>query len=256
MMAQGEHVIHNGTAWDEERLTQLPDNRIRIVMMDCGNGMKGLTKSEYSTVDQFQEISDILGEHTVCKLVTHHEWTNSSDFRRNLKDAIVKDMPTIIQINAVTHTDDGILTKGTWWQTNCMTANIEVAIREHKHSIKSIILNMPKASQVAYEMKTTDPIPVYCLDADAYPPVAISQQEITNKLSRFYMMTSCNPDNIAQHMQQSDLSTNVQTLYDLVMHFNEETPRDDEPDSYYREGMEVIKQECKSIVDILEQDSA
>ena len=40
------------------------------------------------------------------------------------------------------------------------------------------------------------------------------------------------------------------------MHFIEKTPRDDEPDPYYREGMEVIKQECKSIVDILEQDSA
>ncbi len=168
----------------------------------------------------------------------------------------MEDMPTIIQINAAKHTDDGILTKDTWRQHSCMAANIEAAIREHKHSIKSIILNMPKASQLAYEMKATDPIPVYCLDADAYPAVAISQQEITNKLSRFYMMTSCNPDNIAQHMQQSDLPTNAQTLYNLAMHFIEKTTRDDDPDPYYREGMEIIKQECKSIVDILEQDSA
>jgi hypothetical protein len=51
------------------------------------------------------------------------------------------------------------------------------------------------------------------------------------------------------------LSTNAQTLYNLVIHFIEKTPRDDEPDPLYREGMEVIKQECKSIVDILEQDS-
>jgi hypothetical protein len=56
-------------------------------------------------------------------------------------------------------------------------------------------------------------------------------------------------------MQQSDLSMNAQTLYNLVMHFIEKTPRDDEPDPNYREGMEIIKQECKSIVDILEQDS-
>jgi hypothetical protein len=88
-----------------------------------------------------------------------------------LKDAIVKDVPTIIQINAMTHTDDGILTKGTWWQTNCMAADIEAAIREHTHSIKTTILNMPKASQLAYAMKATNLIPVYCLDADAYPAV-------------------------------------------------------------------------------------
>ncbi len=40
------------------------------------------------------------------------------------------------------------------------------------------------------------------------------------------------------------------------MHFIEKTPRDDDPDPFYQEGMEVMKQECKSIVDILEQDSA
>ena len=73
-----------------------------------------LAKPEYSTVDQFQELSDMLSENAVCKLVTQHECTNPNDFRRKLKDAIVKDVPTIIQINAMTHTDDGILTKGTW----------------------------------------------------------------------------------------------------------------------------------------------
>jgi hypothetical protein len=199
-MTQCEHDVHNGTAWDEDCLTQLPETRICIVMMDCGNGMDYLSKPEYSTEKQFRDFSDMLGANAVCKLVTHHECTNPDDFKRKMKDAIVKDVPTIIQINAMTHTDDGILTKGTWWQTNCMAANIEAVIREHKHSIKSIILNMPKASQLAYEMKETDLIPVYYLDPDAYPAVAISQQEITNILSRFYMMSSCNPENIAQHM--------------------------------------------------------
>jgi hypothetical protein len=159
-------------------------------MIDCGNGMDHLAKPEYSTENQFRDFSDILGANAVCKLVTQHECTNPDDFKRKLKDAIMKDVPTIIQINAMTHTDDGILTKGTWWQTDCMAANIEAAIREHKHSIKSIILNMPKASQLAYEMKETDLIPVYYLDADAYPAVAISQQEITNRLSIFYRMSS------------------------------------------------------------------
>jgi hypothetical protein len=87
------------------------------------------------------------------QLVTQHEFTNTNDFRQKLKDALMEDMPTIIQINAAKHTDDGILTKDSWWQPNCMAANIEAAIREHKHSIKSIILNMPRASQLSLHMR-------------------------------------------------------------------------------------------------------
>jgi hypothetical protein len=48
--------------------------------------------------------------------------------------------------NATKQADGGIFTKDTWWQTNCMTANIEAAIREHKNSMKSIILNMSTAN--------------------------------------------------------------------------------------------------------------
>ena len=51
------------------------------------------------------------------------------------------------------------------------------------------------------------------------------------------------------------MSTNEQTLYNLVTHFIRKVPRDDEPDPNYQDGMEIIKQECKNIVDILEQDS-
>jgi hypothetical protein len=45
-MAQCEHDVHNGTAWDEDCLTQLPETRICIVMMDCGNGMDHLAKPD------------------------------------------------------------------------------------------------------------------------------------------------------------------------------------------------------------------
>ena len=96
-------------------------------------------------------------------------------------------MPTIIQINAEKHTDDGILSNNTWWQTNYMDANIETGIQDNKHSIKAIILNMSKANHLAYEMKATDSIPIYCLHADAYPTMAMSQKEITSRLSRFYI---------------------------------------------------------------------
>jgi len=86
-----------------------------------------------------------------------------------------------------------------------MAASIETAIQDNKHSIKAIILNMPKANHLAYEMKAMDSIPIYCLHADAYPEMAMSQKEITSRLSRFYMNASSNLDDMAQHMQQSDL---------------------------------------------------
>jgi hypothetical protein len=96
-----------------------------------------------------------------------------------------------------------------------MAASIGTAIQDNKHSIKAIILNMPKANHLAYEMKAMDSIPIYCLHADAYPEMAMSHKEITSRLSRFYMNASSNLDDMAQHMQQSDLSTNVQTLHNL-----------------------------------------
>jgi hypothetical protein len=38
--------IHPTTAWDEDCLTQLPETRICIVMMECGNGMDHLAKPD------------------------------------------------------------------------------------------------------------------------------------------------------------------------------------------------------------------
>ena len=64
------------------------------------------------------------------------------------KDALMEDMPTIIQINAAKHTDGGILTKDTRWQPNCMAAKIEAAIREHKHSIKFSVFKELKWSNL------------------------------------------------------------------------------------------------------------
>ena len=135
-----------------------------------------------------------------------------------------------------------------------MAVNIETTIQDNKQIIKAIILNMPKANHLVYEMKATDSIPIYCLHADAYPKMAMSQKEITSRLSRFYMMASSNLDDMEQHMQQSDLSTNAQTLHDLAMYFIRKVASDDEPDPNYQEGMEIIKQECKNIIDILGQE--
>ena len=54
--------------------------------------------------------------------------TDAYDFRQRLKEALMMDMPTIIQINAEKHNDDGILSNNTWWQPNYMAANIETTI--------------------------------------------------------------------------------------------------------------------------------
>ena len=87
--------------------------------------MQNLAKPEDSTVNQFQKLSNMLGENAVCKLVKQHEYTNTNDFRQKLKDALMKDMPKITQINAARHTDAGILPNNTWRQPNCMSANME-----------------------------------------------------------------------------------------------------------------------------------
>jgi hypothetical protein len=138
-MTEFGHDIHDGTVWDKEHLAQHPDKRIRIVMMDCEDKMGDLAKTEYSTFDQFQEISNMFGENAVCKIVAQHAYTDAYDFRERLQEALLEDMPTIIQINVEKHTDDGILSNNTWWQTNYMTANIETAIQDNKHCIKALI---------------------------------------------------------------------------------------------------------------------
>ena len=91
----------------------------------------------------------------------------------------------------------------------------------------------------------------YPITLGGKPTTCMSQKEITSRLSRFYMMASSNLDDMEQHMQQSDLSTNAQTLHDLAMYFIRKVASDDEPDPNYQEGMEIIKQECKNIIDIL-----
>ena len=201
-MTEYDHDMHNMTAWDRKDLTHQPDTKLHIVMRDCGDGLGHLAaKTEYSTMDQLQEISNMIGDNATCTILTQHEFATVYDFQQRLQKALVKDMPTIIQINAERHTDDGILSNNTWWQPNYMATHIEAVMQECKHSIKAIIFNLPKAHHLAYEMKATDSIPIYCLHADAYPEMATSQKEIMYRLSRFYMMTSSNLDDMDQHMQ-------------------------------------------------------
>ena len=135
-----------------------------------------------------------------------------------------------------------------------MVASIEAATQTYRHNLKAIILNVPDARLLAYEFKMMDGIPIYCLHAAGYPTIAVTQWELTHRLSkfymrasldfRFYMQDSSNFD-VGQYMQESDFTTNVQSLHHLAMCFVQKVPRNDEPDPAYTEGMEIIKQECR-----------
>ena len=99
------------TVWDKKDLAQQPIPKLHIVMMDCGNRLRDLAaKTEYSTLDQFQEISSMLGENAVCTILAQNEYSDAYDFRQRLEasEAFMKDMLTIIHINAGTHNDYGI----------------------------------------------------------------------------------------------------------------------------------------------------
>ena len=70
-MADCDHDMHNMTTWDKEDLAQQPHTKLRIVMMDCGGGLKDrVAKTEYSTLDQFQE-------KAVCRILAQHEYTDA-----------------------------------------------------------------------------------------------------------------------------------------------------------------------------------
>ena len=73
MRSVQDHDIHDGTAWDKEDLAQFPDNSVQTES-HCHGGLWRWTgrpsKTEYSTLDQFQKIRNMLGENAVCKLVT------------------------------------------------------------------------------------------------------------------------------------------------------------------------------------------
>jgi len=105
-MAECDHDMHNMTAWDKEDLTQQPDNRLHIVMMDCGDG-------DWDTLRQ--------------RLNTRH-WIN---FRRLATCLVAMQLDPILA-------QHGILSNHTWWQPNYMATKIEAAIKERKHSIKAM----------------------------------------------------------------------------------------------------------------------
>ena len=121
-----------------------------------------------------------------------------------------------------------------------MATSIEAATRNYKHNLKAIILNVPDARYLAYELKAMDGIPIYCLHAAAYPGVAVKQWELTHRLHRFYTLASLNLGDMSQYMQESDFATNAQSLYSLAMNFVQKEPRKDERDPHYAEGMEII----------------
>jgi len=147
--------------WDMENLAQQYEKRtatqaapkLHIVMMDCGNGPEDPDNTDYSSLDQFQEISTMLADNAVCEIFKPNKLASVHDFEQILEQSLMHGMPTILQINAESHTTDGILYNDTRWPPNQMAASIEAATRNYKHNLKAIILNVPDARYLAYELK-------------------------------------------------------------------------------------------------------
>jgi len=90
-MTECDHDIHDMTVWDKEDLAQQPIPKL----------------------------------HIVSTILAQNEYSDAYDFRQRLEasEAFIKDMLTIIHINAGTHNDYGILSNNTlgnpitWLQT-------------------------------------------------------------------------------------------------------------------------------------------
>jgi hypothetical protein len=214
--------MENFARQEEEKHAEQAAPKLQIIMIDCESG----SKDTYSSLDQFQEISNMLADTAVCKVLKLNEQANVHDFEQILEESLMHGMPTILQINAESHTDDGILFNDTRMSPKQMAASIEAATQTYRHNLKAIILNVPDARLLFYMRASLD--------------------------FRFYMQDSLNFD-VSQYMQESDFATNVQSLHHLATCFVQKVPRKDEPDPAYTEGMEIIKEECKKIIDILEQ---
>ena len=244
--------------WDQKTLAMQIEPKLHIVMMDLGDEEKDSYQKGggYGPLKQFQDISEMLGETAICKILGPEEYEDEYGFRQKLEESLMHGNPTILQINAESHNANGILIKNMRWQPGYMAANIEAATKNFRNSLKAIILNLPNARYLAYELKTMDSIPIYCLHADGYPAMAVSQHELTHRLYGFYMMASLDMNDMNHTMRQSDLSTHMQTLYNLARYFRDKVTSEIELEPDQEEYIQVIKKECKNIIAILEQDTS
>ena len=127
--------------WEMENLAQKEEKRtatqaarpkLHIVMMDCGNGPEDPDQNEYSSLDQFQEISKMLVDNVVCEIFKPNKLANVHEFEQILEQSLMHGMPTILQINAESHTADGILYNDTRWPPNQMDASTEAATQNYR----------------------------------------------------------------------------------------------------------------------------
>jgi hypothetical protein len=68
-------------------------------------------KSGYGPLKQFQDISEMLGETAICKILGPEEYEDEYGFRQKLQESLMHGNPTILQINAESHNANGILIK-------------------------------------------------------------------------------------------------------------------------------------------------
>jgi hypothetical protein len=75
---------------------------------------------------------------------------------------------------------------------------------------------------------------------------------LTNGLSRFYTLANSKPYETYENMQTPSSASNMQTIYSLSLHFLGKEPRTDGTDEDYQVDMEIMKNECQNIINILQ----
>ena len=85
MQEVAEWEMENFARQEEERLAKQAAPKLHIVLMGCGIGSEDPGRNEYSSFDQFHEISNMLAEYAVCEVSKPNKHANVHDFEHRLE---------------------------------------------------------------------------------------------------------------------------------------------------------------------------
>jgi hypothetical protein len=85
MQDVAEWDMENFARQEEEKQTEQAAPKLHIIMIDCKSG----SKDTYSSLDQFQEISNMLADTAVCKVLKPNEQANVHDFEQILEESLM-----------------------------------------------------------------------------------------------------------------------------------------------------------------------
>jgi hypothetical protein len=89
MQEVAEWEMENFAQQEEERDAKQAAPKLHIVLMDCGNGSEDPDQNEYSSLDQFQEISKMLADSVDCEILKPNKQTNGHDCEEILEKSLM-----------------------------------------------------------------------------------------------------------------------------------------------------------------------